>query len=184
MLLVNFIPFPNLETKRCILRQVVSADAPQILVLRSDKQVLKYLDKEPMYTLEEVVSFISKMDETVVQGSGISWGIILKESRQLIGVAGLWRLIKEHYRAEVGYTLLPDFWGKGIMSEVLDTIIDYGFTKIGLHSIEANVNPENQASIRLLEKHGFAREAYFRENYYFNGNFLDSAIYSLIKPKA
>ena len=70
------------------------------------------------------------------------------------------------------------------MSEVLDTIIDYGFTKIGLHSIEANVNPENQASIRLLEKHGFAREAYFRENYYFNGNFLDSAIYSLIKPKA
>ena len=92
-------------------------------------------------------------------------------------------MLPEHYRAEIGYMLNPAYQGKGIMSEALSIIIQYGFNNIGLHSIEANANPANQASIKLLEKIGFVREGYFKENYYFNGNFLDSAIYSLICAK-
>lgn len=87
---------------------------------------------------------------------------------------------KEHYRAEIGYSLLPDYWSKGYMAEAARCAIDYGFSMLNFHSIEANVNPNNAASIRLLEKMNFVREAYFRENFYYDGKFLDSAIYSLL----
>ena len=87
---------------------------------------------------------------------------------------------KEHYRSEIGYALNPLFQGKGIMQEAMQAIIQYGFEIMKLHSVEANVNPANEASMRLLEKNGFVKEAYFRENYYFDGKFLDSVIYSLL----
>jgi ribosomal-protein-alanine N-acetyltransferase len=60
--------------------------------------------------------------------------------------------------------------------------LKYGFNTVGLHSIEANIAPENIASARLLEKAGFVREAYFRENLFFNGRFLDTVIYSILAP--
>ena len=64
----------------------------------------------------------------------------------------------------------------------MKVVLDYGFNTLKIHSLEANVNPGNAASIKLLERNGFVREAYYRENYYYNGHFLDSAIYSLINP--
>ncbi|MBP6649301.1 MAG: GNAT family N-acetyltransferase, partial [Bacteroidia bacterium] len=76
--------------------------------------------------------------------------------------------------------LHPDYQKQGIMAEALLKVLDYGFKTMKLHSVEANVNPENAGSINLLEKSGFVREAYFRENYYYDGKFLDSAIYSLL----
>ena len=66
------------------------------------------------------------------------------------------------------------------MQESIKEVIDYGFNVMKLHSIEANVNPDNAASIRLLERNKFKREAYYKENFYFNGKFLDTAIYSLL----
>ena len=87
---------------------------------------------------------------------------------------------KEHYRAEIGYLLHPDYQQKGIMDEALKAVIKYGFETMQLHSIEANVNPANAASMKLLEKNGFVKEAYFKENYFYNGQFLDSVIYSLL----
>jgi ribosomal-protein-alanine N-acetyltransferase len=69
------------------------------------------------------------------------------------------------------------------MHEALEIVLDYGFGKIKLHSVEANANPENAASIKLLERNGFIREGYFKENYFFNGKFSDSAIYSLLANK-
>jgi ribosomal-protein-alanine N-acetyltransferase len=69
------------------------------------------------------------------------------------------------------------------MREAVSEVIKYGFTVMRLHSIEANVNPDNKASIKLLEKNCFAREAYFKENYFYNGKFLDTVIYSLLAPK-
>ncbi len=68
------------------------------------------------------------------------------------------------------------------MQEAILTILDYGFKIMKLHSVEANVNPNNAASIKLLERNNFIREAYHKENYYYNGKFLDSAIYSLLTP--
>ena len=183
MLQVDFQPFPILYTERCLLRKIVQEDAPEILLLRSEPSIMQYLDRDPMTSLDEARSFITRIEESLSQGMGITWGICLHNSTELIGKIGLWRLIKEHYRAEIGYTLHPGFWGKGIMTEVLQEVIRYGFKELGLHSLEANVNPSNLASIKLLKKQGFIQEGYFRESYFYNGTFLDSAIFSLITKK-
>jgi ribosomal-protein-alanine N-acetyltransferase len=80
--------------------------------------------------------------------------------------------------------LLYDFQGKGIMQEAMSAVIKYGFEKMNLHSIEANVNPANESSIKLLERNDFIKEAYFKENYFYDGKFLDTAIYSLLTTVA
>ena len=108
------------------------------------------------------------------------WVICLKGETKLIGSIGFWHTVPEHHRAELGYILHPDFWNQGIVTEALQAVLKYGFEKMKLHSVEASVNPENVASIRVLEKHGFVREAYFREDYFYDGKFYDSAVYCLL----
>jgi ribosomal-protein-alanine N-acetyltransferase len=103
-----------------------------------------------------------------------------KDQSKLIGTVCIWNILKEHYRAEIGYVLLPEYFGKGFMQEALTATLDYGFRVMKLHSIEANVNPMNTDSIKLLERNHFVREAYYKENYYYDGRFLDTAIYSLL----
>jgi len=180
MLKLNFTPFPVLLTARLQLREVTTDDANEIFFLRSDKEVLKYLDKEPAKSVDEAKEFIERIKNDQLNNDGILWGITLKDNPVIIGNIGYWRMQKEHYRSEIGYALNPLFQGKGIMQEALQAVIQYGFEIMKLHSVEANVNPANEASIRLLEKNGFVKEAYFIENYYFDGKFLDSVIYSLI----
>ena len=179
---VQFTPFPTLQTERLVLRKIEPADAPQLLFLRSDEKVMKFLDREPLRSLDEARFFINRITDSLLLNDGITWGICLKDDPSMIGTIGFWRLMKEHYRAEIGYMLHPDYWGKGYTSEAFEAAMDYGFHHMKLHSVEGNVNPENTASMRVLEKAGFVREAYFRENYYFKGRFLDSAIYSKLTP--
>jgi [ribosomal protein S5]-alanine N-acetyltransferase len=182
MLQVNFSPFPTLKTERLVLREVNLTDAKDIFFLRSDASVLTYLDKAPEKSLDETINWINVVKKNKEENDGILWGITLKESDIIIGTICYWRLEKAHYRAEIGYTLHPLQQGKGIMNEATKAVLEYGFKTMQLHSVEANVNPANKASKKLLAKNGFVQEAYFRENYYYDGKFIDSAIYSLLTP--
>jgi RimJ/RimL family protein N-acetyltransferase len=179
---LSFKPFPVLTTNRLVLRRIKRADVNEVLFLRSDERVLHYLDKVPAKTKKDAYSFIKIVHDAEKNFNGITWGITLKNETKVIGTIGFWRMEKEHFRAEIGYVLHPDYWEKGITHEALSEAIKYGFEVMKLHSIEANVNPANTASIKLLEKNGFEREAYYKENYFFNGRFLDSAVYSLLEP--
>ena len=182
MLCPNFSPFPEIQTERLLLRRMTTNDAEEILYLRSNDDVMKYIDRERTKSIEDAKSFLDKIDASLNSNNGIMWGITLKEKPgKLIGNIGYWRLIKEHYRAEVGYMLHPSFWKKGIMKEALLRVIDFAFDDMNLHSIEANINPGNTASAMLLESTGFIKEAYFKEDFFFNGAFHDTIIYSRLK---
>ena len=98
----------------------------------------------------------------------------------MIGNIALWRIDKAHHRAEIGYILCPEQWGKGIMDEAMKVVLFYAFNEMKLHSIEAQINPHNLQSEKLLQKNGFIKEAHFRENYFYNGRFLDTVVYSLV----
>lgn len=177
-----FQPFPELKTERLVLRQITTDDKPEIFFLRSNPDVLRYIDKEPAVSMEEAAEFIRQSKRNITANELIIWGIVLQENQSvIIGTICFWQLQPEHHRAEIGYVLHPGQWGKGLMSETMIAVIQYGFSRLNLHSIEARVNPVNQASISLLEKSGFSREAYYRENYLFRGQFLDTAVYSLLK---
>lgn len=130
------------------------------------------------------MDWIKKIERFEKTGDAINWSITLKGNDTLIGNICLFNIKKDHQRAELGYMLHPDYYGQGIMSEAIKAVLETGFKKYKLHSIEAIVNPKNKVSIRLLEKNKFKREAYFKENYFYNGKFLDSAVYSLLAPAA
>lgn len=173
--------FPILHTPRFVLREYHVDDAAEVLRLRSDERVLKYLDKDPFVTIEQALEFLNRNRSLWPEKNGISWVITEKESGRYMGDFSFWRWDKANFRAEIGYSLLPDYWKQGVMKEVFAHCIPFGFQQLNLHSIEANINPANEASRALLLSTGFKKEAYFRENYYHNGMFLDSEIYSLLE---
>ena len=180
MLEINFGAFPFLTTRRLELRQLELRDADELFKLRSDPRVMEFMDRPLMTSRDEAEKMIGKIQNAFETNESITWAMSLKDHRELIGTIGFWKITKEHHRAEIGYLLHPDHWRKGLVQEAMKEVLKYGFVTMKLHSVEANVNPKNAASVAFLEKNGFVREAYYRENYYFNGVFFDSAIYSML----
>jgi [ribosomal protein S5]-alanine N-acetyltransferase len=176
-----FNKFPELESDRLRFCQIVSDHSERLFEIRSNKTVMKYMGIEELKSALESEELIKSIGESFKSGSGISWGIIEKSTNEFIGYFGIWRIDYRHCRGEIGYALHPDYWGKGYMKEAALKSIHFGFKILNLHSIEANVNPENLRSMRFLEKIGFRKEAYFRENYLFKNKFEDSVIYSLLE---
>lgn len=183
MLVINFTPFPNLETGRLKLRRVVKEDANEIFALRSNKDTMKYIPRPLLVDMEDTLLHIAMIDEKIENNEGINWAITLKDNPKLIGLIGHYRIKPEHYRAEIGYMLLPEYHGKGIITEAIHEVVNYAFENMKLHSIEAVIDPENFASEKVLLKSGFVKEAHLKENEYFEGRFLDSAIYSIINKR-
>lgn len=182
MLTIHFPSFPTLQTPRLLLREVVPDDAAAVFKLRTDERVMRYLGR-PLHTdISQSAQLIEAYREGFAQNEGVTWAICLREQPEFIGSITFWKIDKVNHRAEIGYTLSADYWRQGIMDEAMTAVLEYGFKTLHFHSIEANTAPENEASGGILEKHGFVEEAYFRENFYFNGEFLDSRIYSKINP--
>lgn len=180
MLKVQFDKFPEIKTERLLLRQTQKYDLRALHEMRTSPRVMEYMDTEFPKSINDTQKRYEQEIESFSKGTSVYWTIALKDSNIMIGGAGFWKIIKEHYRAEIGYQLDNKYWRKGYSFEALKAIIEFGFKKMGLHSIEANVNPKNDPSINLLKKLGFEQEAYFKENFYYNGKFLDSAIFSLV----
>ena len=180
MLTINFSPFPNLKTERLLLRRVDSNDIKEIFALRSNPETMKYIPRPLVKTDEDALEHIAMIDSKIDSNEGINWAITLKDNPKLIGVIGHYRIKPENYRAEIGYMLLPEYNGKGIVSEAVKEAVNYGFQVMKLHSIEAIIDPDNYGSAKVLEKNGFVKEAHLKENEFFEGRFLDTVIYSIL----
>lgn len=180
MLELNFDPFPFLETDRLRLVQLDERHLERMFLLRSNDDVMRFVERPRPENVEEVREMLISNKELADKKEGIAWVVELKEEQTLAGTIGFWRMKKEHHRAEIGYMILPQYWKQGIMSEALREVVRYGFDVMRLHSIEADINPENTASATILERNGFSREAFFKENFYWKGKYLNSAIYSLL----
>lgn len=176
-----FQEFPWLKTHRLFLRKQELKDAASLQQLRSHDEVMKFMDSDKHHDIKTSEAFITRNLESYQQKSGFFWAIIESETDSYCGDIILRKIDSTNARAEIGYTLMPEFWGRGYMKEAMRAVISFGFKDLGLHSIEANINPANETSRALLLKMGFVKEAYFRENYYYNGKFLDSEIYSLLE---
>jgi len=181
MLTYEFPEFPVIETERLILRGFTMDDIDAVYKLRTDRDIMKNIYKDPMQTRQEAIEMIKKMNDDYASYNGVNWGITIKPNPTIVGGVGFWRIIREHYRAELGYSLLPPFWGKGYISEAVKAVLDIGLGPLNLHSIEANIDPVNLASAKILEKNGFVKEGYFKEDFFFHGEFFDTLTYGLVK---
>ena len=183
MLQLNLNPFPVIETERLVLRQISMLDLDDYFALRNNPEAMEYLNKGAQ-TIEVVQDIIKRVETNLLNNTAINWGISLKSNPTFIGSIGYHKVDLDHHRAEIGYMLLPTYWRQGITDEAIKAVIHFGFNNMKLHSIEAHINPENNASRNLLLKQGFVKEAYFKQNYHFQGQFFDSEVLSLIKPNA
>ena len=182
MLTINFSPFPILETERLILRRVLPSDVKEMFELRSNPETMKYIPRPLLTNHEEALAHIKMMEDKIETNEGINWAITIKGDDKMLGVIGHYRIKPEHYRAEVGYMILPEYHGKGITTEAVQCVVDYGFNTMQLHSIEGVIDPENDASQRVLQKCGFVKEAHFKENEFYDGKFIDAVVYSKLNP--
>jgi len=182
MLHLYFNPFPVLETERLTLHNLSSENAGDMFLIRGNPVAMKFIGKPLLKSISDAEQLIEMYRLNVAHHVSINWGITLKsENAGMVGVIGYHRVEKENFRAEIGYVLHPNQWYKGIMNEALTCVLNYGFNDLGLHSVEARVNPENHQSSKILLKNGFVKEAYFKESYFSEGQFLDTEVYSLIR---
>ena len=178
MLTINFSTFPELETERLKLRRADLNDINGLFAMRSDAEIMKYIPRPVAENLEEISEFLKLTDEKINTNEMINWVITLKDDPKMMGTIGYYHIKPEHYRAEIGYMLLPEFQGRGYVTEAINEVTKYGFKNMELHSIEAVIDPANLASAKVLEKCNFIKEGYFKESEFYNGQFIDTVIYS------
>ena len=146
------MPFPILATERLILRQLIIDDEQEIFSLRSDGEINKYLNRQVSNTIEDARNFIKKVNENIKKNDSLYWAITLGDRNILVGTICLFNFSNENGKCEIGYELLTNFQGQGIMKEAAEKVIDYAFNTIKVQKIEAFFHRDNQRSINLLEK--------------------------------
>ena len=172
---------PELRTARLHLRPLNIGDSEAYFDIFSDAETLQYWSGEPINNHSEAESLIRRDLEFSRDGTCINWGVALPDSNRLIGKFILFQFSEQNRRAEVGYILDRRHWGLGYMSEVMECMLDYAFDALELHRLEADTDPDNAASLAILEKYGFQREGLFRQRWYVGGKWLDSVMLGLLK---
>jgi ribosomal-protein-alanine N-acetyltransferase len=148
-------PFTNLTTARLFLRELKQDDAAEIFRLRSDSSVNEFVERSRAVSLADAEEFIQKIIAIAESQEGIMWAITLIGDNKLIGTVCYWNIEPGKNKAELGYELLPEYQGKGIMTEAVEKVIAFGFEQMKLERTVAEPRGDNNRSIKLLEKMGF-----------------------------
>jgi ribosomal-protein-alanine N-acetyltransferase len=175
-----FGDLPQLETQRLILRKLTPGDASDIFDYASDPEVTKYLLWNTHQTVSDSLAFVSAALARYDTGAPAPWGIVLKNEGKIIGTCDYISVRETHSRAEIGYALSRKYWGRGIMTEAVRKVIDYGFRVKNFNRIQAVCDVPNIGSARVLEKAGMTFEGILREYMIHNGA-RSVKMYSILK---
>lgn len=178
-----FYDIPKLETDRLMLRKLCINDANDMFQYTSNPAVSKYTTWHEHKSLEDTRSFLRRIITTYENRKGMTWGIENKENGKLIGTCDFVTWVPELKRAEIGYALSKDYWNKGYMTEVVKTLILFGFTNMELVRIEAKCRVENIGSARVMEKAGMNFEGILRKYLLSKDQFYDVKMHSVVKEE-
>lgn len=173
--------FTTYKTERLLLRRLTPDDFIYVFEHYSDTEIKDFFG---LTSDEEFIKELNKFENgyTTHNRSLEVFQLIDKENNKIIGTCGFHNWYKDHHRAEIGYSITNEVYkGLGVMSEAMKVVIEHGFVKMKLHRIEALVGTQNVASIKLMEKFGFAKEGVLKEHYLINDVYEDSIIYGKIK---
>lgn len=175
---------PTLETSRLLIRCLRMEDAPAMLDILSDEETVRFWGRPMMTELSQAETYTRENLQWMEDGHCLYWGLEEKTSGRMIGTCTLFRLDSDNRRGEIGYLLNRAYWQQGLMSEALECVIAYAFGELKLHRLEADTDPDNIASIRILERFGFQREGLFRDRWLINGRWCDSLMLGLVSGQA
>ncbi len=171
---------PLLEGERVRLRPYRNDDIDALYAIYSDPAVMRFWSYPPWIDRAQADDYLQR-DRDYVGDGMLAWGIALREDDVLIGTATLYGIDRAQGRAEVGYALGCAHWGRGYAQEALRLALAHAFDALRLRRIEADVDPRNTGSCRLLERIGFQREGLLRERWLVAGELQDSVIYGLLR---
>ncbi len=145
---------PTLTTPRLRLRPMTHADADDLFTVFGDPVVVRYLNRPPLPTTADARALIDRAAAEFAAGTALRIGLVLSDEDRVIGTGNLLHFDWPSQRAEVGYVLAQPHWGKGLAGEATAALIEYGFGTLGLHRLEAELDPRNDASARVLDRLG------------------------------
>jgi RimJ/RimL family protein N-acetyltransferase len=174
------IPPPELETHRLRIRAVADFDLQDLMSVNGDPEVTKFLPYATWASIEDAVAWLNRMKALQTSGSGVQLVVQDKGSNLVVGTVLLFKLDDASSRVEIGYVLGRHNWGRGLMKEALSAVIGHCFAVAGLRRIEAEVNPDNIASNKLLLALRFALEGRARKRWVAKGAAYDTNLYGLL----
>ena len=172
--------FPALTGRRVHLRGPRADDADAVFTLFSDPDVMRYWSRPPMTVRAEAEGLIDEIGESFSTRSGFNWMVVQPDDDAVIGTVALFRFEPRHRRAEIGYSLRSDHWGRGLAAEAVTVMLDWAIRTLGLHRVEADIDPRNEGSRKLLERLGFASEGVLRERYFVGDDVSDTELFGLL----
>ncbi|GMV31718.1 MAG: acetyltransferase [Rhodanobacteraceae bacterium] len=173
-------PVPVLETARLRLRTVLRSDLEAIYLLHSDSRAMRYWSFAPWTERQQAHDWFAQRASHGEREEVWPWGITRQDDDELFGIVTLFSVNRVQRRSEIGYQLRPSHWGQGYAQEALRAVLGYGIDALELGRVEADIDPRNEASCRLVERLGFRREGYLRERWRVNGEITDTALYGLL----
>lgn len=169
-----------LETARLALRPLEPADADAVFAMRSDPVVQRYGSHPAWTERQAAVDYVARNIEATAAGTHAQFAIVRRADATVVGTVTLFDLDQQCRRAQVGYVLPVAQWGNGYATEAVTALLHWGFEQLALNRVEADIDPRNVASARVLERLGFTREGHLRERWIVDGEISDSLIYGLL----
>lgn len=176
------VEFEKIKTERFLLRQFIESDLKNVFKGLSDPEIIKYygVNYQTLDATKEQMDFFANIEK---EGTGIWWAICSLDNNTFYGAGGLNNLNKEHKKAEIGFWLLKEYWGQGIMTEVMPFICEFGFSNLGLHRIEGLVETDNLNCKNAMKKLDFNLEGTMQDCEIKNGKFISLHIYARLNHK-
>lgn len=169
---------PTLEAARVRLRGLRESDTDAFFGLRSDPETMRYWSHLPYTERAQAQRYLA--ENAAPDDTALLWGIATPDTDTLIGTFTLFGIDRRSDRAEIGYLLGRPHWGQGLATEAATLAIDHAFGAMGLRRLEADIDPRNTASQRLLERLGFVREGILRERWRVGDEISDTAFYGML----
>jgi [ribosomal protein S5]-alanine N-acetyltransferase len=177
-------PFPIIETKRLVLREIVQADVPALFAVHGNPDSMKWFGVDPIPNEAAAGKLVELFASwRTMANPGTRWGIQVKGKNTLGGTCGLFAWNRGWRKCSIGYELNQKLQGQGYMHEALSACLAWGFENMQLNRVEAQVHPDNSASIRSLERMGFKREGLLRQLGFWGGQYHDMYHYALLRDE-
>jgi ribosomal-protein-alanine N-acetyltransferase len=173
--------FPVLHTAHLTLRRIEPADAQDFFAIHADPESMRYWSGSAWPDVAQALRVMATDEEGARAGTSFRFGIVEQGSSTVIGCCSLFRIDRTNGRAEIGYILRRSHHGRGIMFEALGVVIEHAFDAMDLRRLEADIDPRNTPSARLLERLGFVREAHMRARWLVGDEVSDTAFYGLLR---